>query len=109
MRKFTLLLSLLLAFITPALAQGTRQDYTRANQFLSWNLRKLVLDADITPHWLGKSSRFWYREPKLGSEDKAFLLVDAARDAVGPAFDHARLASGLGKATHRQYDAKDLP
>jgi len=109
MRKFTLLLSLLMGLIAPALAQGTREEYTRANQFLPWNLRKLVLDADITPHWVGKSSRFWYREPKLGSEEKSFLLVDAARDTLGPAFDHARLASALEKATHRQYEASNLP
>jgi len=109
MRLFALFLSLLLATSLQALAQGTREDYTRANGFLPWNVRKLVLDADVTPHWIGKSSRFWYREPKLGSEDKTFMLVDAARDTLGPAFDHARLASGLGKATHRQYDANDLP
>jgi len=109
MRLFALFLSLLLGSSLPILAQGTREDYTRANGFLPWNVRKLVLDADVTPHWIGKSSRFWYREPKLGNEDKSFLLVDAARDTVGPAFDHARLAAGLGKATHRQYDANDLP
>jgi len=39
-------------------------------------VRKLVLDADITPHWIGKSSRCWYREPKLGTEGKTFLLAD---------------------------------
>src|SRR5215469_1469454 len=104
----SLLLSLLLA-ISTAFAQGTRDDFSRANKFLSWNVRKLVLDADITPHWIGKSSRFWYREPKLGSEEKTFLLADAARNTVGPAFDHARLAAGLAKVAHHQHTATDLP
>ncbi|HEX7961847.1 MAG TPA: DPP IV N-terminal domain-containing protein, partial [Terriglobales bacterium] len=108
MRFLTLLLSLSIAFST-ALAQGTREDFTRANKFLSWNVRKLVLDADITPHWIGKSPRFWYREPKLGTEEKTFLLADAAHNTLGPAFDHARLAAGLAKVTHHQQTATDLP
>src|SRR5215475_5025877 len=108
MRILSLLLSLFLA-ISAAFAQGTRDDFSRANKFLSWNVRKLVLDADITPHWIGKSSRFWYREPKLGSEEKTFLLADAAHNTLGPAFDHARLAAGLAKAAHHQHSATDLP
>jgi len=70
MRIFILFLSLLLSSALQAFSQGSQEDYSRANRFLPWNVRRLVLDADITPHWIGKSSRFWYREPKLGSEDK---------------------------------------
>src|SRR5215469_2623220 len=109
MRIFILFLSLLLSSVLQAFAQGTREDYSRANQFLPWNVRKLILDADVTPHWVGKTSRFWYRKPELGSDNKTFVLVDAAHDTLAPAFDHERLAAGLGKAAHRQFDARALP
>ena len=49
MRTSACLLSLLLSFLPAAVAQGTPEDYARANRFLPWNARKLVLDADITP------------------------------------------------------------
>lgn len=107
MRLLAVLVFLLSTVSAPA--QGTRDDFARANRFLPWNVRKLVVDADITPHWIGRSPRFWYREPKAGAEEKTFLLVDAGRNTVAPAFDHARLAAGLGKATHRHYDETNLP
>lgn len=109
MRKSALLLPLFIGLTLPALAQGTSEDYTRADHFLDWNVRKMVLDADVAPHWVGKTSKFWYRKPELGSDNKSFMLVDAAHDTVAPAFDHERLAAALGKAAHREFDAKVLP
>jgi len=75
MRKSAWILPLFIGLTLPALAQGTREDYTRAGHFLAWNVRKMVLDADVTPHWVGKSSKFWYRKPELGSDNKSFMLV----------------------------------
>jgi hypothetical protein len=78
-----------------ALAQGTLQDYERAQKFLPGNLRHLVYVADVNPHWIEKLSRFWYRKDSLhGSE---FVLVDAEQNTSTPAFDHVRLASGVIK------------
>ena len=60
-----------------------------------------------TPHWIGDSDRFWYRKSVQGGNE--FVLVDAAAGTKGPAFDHARLASGLSGATGGQYGATTLP
>lgn len=93
--------------VTRLVAQGTREDYERAQQFLQGNLQHLVYIADVNPHWIEKTSRFWYRSS--APDGSKFVLVDAEKNTSGPAFDHARLAAALGEADKRQYSASDLP
>ncbi len=89
------------------LAQGTRHDYERAQQFLPGNLRHVFYLADVNPHWVQKTSRFWYlRSSPAGSE---FILVDAERNTSAPAFDHARLAAALSHADKQEYSPSALP
>lgn len=90
----------------PAIAQGTLQDYQRAERFLPGSL-KTVYIADVDPHWIGKTDRFWYR--KANPKGSEFILVDAERDTVAPAFDHARLAKALSTAAKREYPPNELP
>jgi len=88
-------------------AQGKQEDYERAQQFLPGNLRHVLYVADVNPHWIQKTSRFWYRKSSpSGSE---FILVDSERDTAGPAFDHARLAASLSHANKQEYSPSDLP
>jgi dipeptidyl-peptidase-4 len=88
-------------------AQGTTQDYQRAEQFLGGNLRHQVYVADVTPHWVAKTNRFWYsRTSQQGTE---FLLVDPAQSETKPAFDHARLATALSASTKREIKSTQLP
>ena len=100
--------SLLVLNCTPhAIAQGTAQDYERAN-----NLRRLtagkVFRAAVTPHWIEGTSRFWYRND-LPEGRRAFVLVDPSAPLKKPAFDHGRLASALSKALGRTVAADKLP
>lgn len=90
-----------------SLAQGTLADYQRAQQFLPGNLRHIVFPADVDPHWIGKSNRFWYR--RLSSKGTEFVLVDSAKNTAEPAFDHAQLAAKLSQIIKRQLDKFDLP
>ena len=90
-----------------ALAQGTLQDYQRAERFLPGNVRHLVYVADVTPHWIEKTNRFWYR--RVGLKDTAFILVDAEQNTSGPAFDHERLATALSRAAKQNYSSSALP
>jgi len=88
-------------------AQGTLPDYQRAQQFLPGNLRHIVYLADVNPHWIEESSRFWYRKSSpTGSE---FILVDAEHNTSAPAFDHFRLAEALATAAKHEYSPTDLP
>jgi len=90
-----------------ALAQGTRDDYQRASQFLPGNLRHRAYIAEVAPHWINKTNRFWYR--KAGTKETQFLLVDPAQNSVNPAFDHERLAKSLSEALKREIKATELP
>lgn len=88
-------------------AQGTAQDYQRAEQFLGGNLRHHAYIADVTPHWISKTNRFWYsKTSQTGTE---FLLVDPAQSETKPAFDHARLAAALTASTKRDIKPMHLP
>jgi dipeptidyl aminopeptidase/acylaminoacyl peptidase len=98
-----------LALATPvcASAQGTVEDYQRASMFQTGGQRRLITVADVRPHWIEKTSRFWYRttDPQ-GAE---FRLVDPAQNTSAPAFDHARLAATLSRVTKQEYSATKLP
>lgn len=88
-------------------AQGTAEDYARAERFLPSNLDGLVLNERVTPNWIGRSDRFWYRRDLPDGEE--FVVVDAARNTRRPAFDHARLAAGLASVLGREVQANRLP
>lgn len=100
-------LSAFLVFTISAAAQGTLEDYQRAQRFLPGNLRHHVFPADVTPHWIEKTDRFWYR--KLSPKGTDFILVDSEQNASTPAFDQARLATALSQAAQQTYPATDLP
>src|SRR5215472_7919011 len=107
LRSQILILALLLFPIGRTAAQGTREDYQRAEQFLAGNLRHRIYVADVAPHWIAKKNRFWYH--KAGTKGAEFILVDADQNSVGPAFDHPRLASSLAKALGRDVQPTELP
>jgi dipeptidyl-peptidase-4 len=104
-----LAIAALFAFLpVPAgLAQGTREDYQRAEQFLPGNLRHRVYVADVIPHWIAEKNRFWYR--KAATKGTEFILVDAGQNTSGPAFDHGRLAASLTRAAKREVQPTELP
>src|SRR5678815_4631921 len=93
-------LVLVLMVASSAFAQGTRDDYARAEQFLYDNVKKLVFEAWVRPTWIGPS-RFYYLNDK--PDGKEFILVDAANGTRKPAFDHKRLLSSLSSASSKTY------
>lgn len=86
-------------------AQVTAADYDRAEN-LRQRLEGLVVGAPENPTWID-SSRFWYRVSVRGGNE--FRVVDTRTLEKRPAFDHARLAAGLGAATKKAYTAITLP
>ncbi len=74
----------------------TAADYARAQSFLPGHVTPRVFLAEVKPNWLGGGRRFWYR--RAARAGIAFVLVDAASGARGPAFDHAALAAALRAA-----------
>jgi dipeptidyl-peptidase-4 len=100
---FTVLLSASLYSV----AQGQVEDYRRAEKFLSGNLRHVVFPATVSPRWIGKTNRFWYQ--RRSPEGTEFILVDAERNTIGPAFDQQKLAESLSRAAKAEYSATELP
>ena len=88
-------------------AQGTVDDYRKAEFFQTGAQRKLITVANVAPHWMEKSSKFWYRN--TGPKKSEFLLVDPAQNTVTPAFDHERLAAALSRAAKQEFQAVKLP
>ena len=68
----------------------------------------LVFKDRIAPHWFADNTRFWYRND-LANRGKEFILVDAEKGTREPAFDHAKLAASLSKATGSEVKADRLP
>jgi len=102
-------LALLLGVLLPPLAaaQGTAQDYQRAALFQTGGHRRLANFADVRPHWIEKTSRFWYRT--MDTKGTRFMLVDAVQNTSQPAFDHERLAAAMSRAAKRDYAVNKLP
>ncbi|MGH9354209.1 MAG: DPP IV N-terminal domain-containing protein [Terriglobia bacterium] len=100
---------LVLLLLTPIAvrAQGLRQDYLRAEQFLPWNARRLVLNANVEPHWIGNTGRFWYLRDE--ADGREFMLVDADHNTRAPAFDQADLAAAISRAGGKTYPSGHLP
>jgi dipeptidyl aminopeptidase/acylaminoacyl peptidase len=107
-RCFWIIAAASLSLASPfARAQGTVEAYQRAERFLPGNVRHLVYVADVTPHWIEKTNRFWYR--RVGPTDTQFILVDAEKNTSDAAFDHARLAAVLSHAANQEYSPSALP
>jgi dipeptidyl-peptidase 4 len=106
-RRISCALILCLILTADARAQGTAQDYARAEQLLPWNFKKLAGRLSVDPHWIEHSDHMWYRVETLTG--KEFWLVDPTRRTRVSAFDHAKLASSLSQATGKTYSAALLP
>ncbi|MCU0636204.1 MAG: S9 family peptidase [Gemmatimonadaceae bacterium] len=82
-------------------------DYSRAEQFLTWNVARLITGDEVNPQWYKDGTRFWYRNKTRGGSE--FIAVDPARGSRAPLFDHARLAAALSLAADTAYDPAKLP
>ena len=87
--------------------QATHADYARAERMLGWNASKLVYNYPISPEWIERTDRFWYRRPV--SDGHMFIYVDPVADEQRPAFDHPRLAATLSSASGHGYEPQRLP
>ena len=98
-----------LLVLTPLAGQQqlTRDDYARAERFLIWNINKLVFKMKVSPHYIGKTDRFWYKNE--AREGKEFVFIDPALNTRQPAFDQARLAAALSTASGKAYEPMKLP
>jgi dipeptidyl-peptidase 4 len=110
-RRFILAAALIVFAASSIRAQGTLADYQRAEKFLPGNARHLYTTGYVMPNWIGKTDRFWYRRTTLKGTQivSEFIVVDAAQNSSGPAFDQTRLADALSRAAKQHVDPTNLP
>jgi len=85
-----------LSVVPVLLAQGTLEDYQRA-QGLQAKARNLVVNTPGAITWIGDSDHFWYpRTVKGGTE---FVLGNASAGSKKLAFDHDKLAAAISGVT----------
>jgi dipeptidyl aminopeptidase/acylaminoacyl peptidase len=90
----------------PSEAQVTAADYQRAQALRQQSEAGAVFVPD-TPTWVGSTHRFYYRRSLANGFE--FVMVDADTQQKQAAFDHARLADVLSRATGRAYSGTRLP
>jgi dipeptidyl-peptidase 4 len=90
-----------------ARAQGTKEDYARAERLRADSQGK-VFKARVDPHWFADNDAFWYRND-LAQGAREFVVVDAVKRVRRPAFDHAKVAAALGRATEKSIPPDHLP
>ena len=106
-RLFFLMCGTLLLASAHVIAQGTRDDYARANS-LAQRVTGKTVRASVKPNWIGQTGRFWYSND-LGEGRHEFLVVDPAAPSRRPAFNSARMAAALTKTLGKKVDAAHLP
>jgi dipeptidyl aminopeptidase/acylaminoacyl peptidase len=87
-------------------AQLTPADYERALN-LEEKYHGLALHVPDQLEWIEGTGRFVYRRTIPGGHE--FILVDAEKQTLKPAFDHARLADALSKALGEPVKPEALP
>ncbi|MDD3906881.1 MAG: DPP IV N-terminal domain-containing protein [Bacteroidales bacterium] len=107
MKKSCLTILILLAALSTLFSQGTYEDYQRAEQFLHFNVDKLVRNLYVNPNWVDSTSNFWYRTERENGH--RFMLVLPSKNEVKEAFDHRDLANKLAQEIHRSVNADSLP
>jgi dipeptidyl aminopeptidase/acylaminoacyl peptidase len=84
--------------LSTAVAQKvyTKEDYTQAERWMPYNVIGLVHHTIHGVEYL-PDGRVFYRDPKVGGD--AYMIADPVKTTVAPAFDNAKLAAALNRAT----------
>ncbi len=96
----------LLTFALQGLAQGTVEDYKRAEEY-SEKIRDKVYHSPLSFTWVEKQPQLWYVSQT--SRGKEFTVVDVDKRLKQQAFDHERLATALAQASGEKVEAYQLP
>jgi dipeptidyl-peptidase-4 len=111
MFRITILILLLTATATAWSQQAPANtanvaNYQAAAHFSPKKLEKMVFSTAVEPHWLKKSTRFWYLYQT--TEGKKWYLVDPVKGEKKPLFDNDRLAAAISLIVKDPFEAKHL-
>lgn len=83
-----------------------KADYGAAARYSPKKLDKMVFTTNVDPHWLKKSTRFWYVYET--SEGKKWYIVDPIKMEKKLLFDNVKLAAAITRIVHDPFDAQHL-
>jgi len=106
MKRILYLVCLVAGAAIGAFAQGTAEDYRRAETADTSYLNK-VYNVAIDWGWLENENRLWY--VKRTAQGKEFMLVDPSKKSKTKAFDHQKLATALADKTKKKVNPNKLP
>lgn len=93
--------------ITEQSAPAVKANYQLASRFSPAKLKKLVYSTSVDPHWLKRSSKFWYEYETPNG--KYWYMVDPLARSKKKIFDNAKLAAEITTVIRDPFDAQHLP
>jgi len=108
MRKSILFSLLVSLFIVSAGQNGNepKANYQLAAKFSPARLDKMVFSTNVDPHWLKRSTRFWYSYQT--TEGRKWYIVDPAKAEKKFLFDNDKLAAQLTSIIKDPIDGQHL-
>ena len=104
MKIKSILFLTLLSITRLANAQGDTEDYNRAYALAKKYNYGRVENANIQPHWIPDSDKFWYVTENSGNV--SYNVTDAKTLKETPLFNSEKLAALLQAKTGKEIDAK---
>ena len=107
MKKIIFLFAcLLVGYASTAQEPIFKGNYELAARFSPEKVKKMIFSTSVDPHWMKKSTRFWYSYET--SQGKKWVLVDPVKRTKQPLFDTDKLAAELTKAVKDPFDGQHL-
>lgn len=106
MQQIRLSLVTIFVFTWAGILCASEVSYDRATSLLPKNLKGLVKNESVKPHWFATGDSFWYhRDTDSGGE---YVIVDAEIGEKKSAFDHERLAKAASAKSDTQVHSGQL-
>jgi len=109
MRKIIFVLCTLFVFVFANAQQDSKEvqpNYLLAAKFSPARLDKMVFSTNVDPHWLKKSTRFWYTYQTTSG--KNWYIVDPAKAEKKLLFDNDKMAALLTSSIKDPFDGQHL-
>ena len=98
--------SLFLSIPVFASSQGTLEDYNRAYSIGKKYNHGHVDNANINPHWIEGTDKFWYILEEKGKP--TYMVMDATSKKESKLFDISKLAESLSKNLGKEITAENF-
>ncbi len=105
----TLLFSLFSLLCIVSIAQnnnGSKANYQQAAKFSPTKLDKMIFSTSVDPHWLKRSTRFWYSYQT--TDGRKWYIVDPVKAEKKLLFDNDKLAAQLTMIIKDPIDGQHL-